>query len=248
MEVSVPSFVWPLVLGANVLLVASLAVAARRHVRPRDRGLGVGAVLTLWFAAVVTLSARGAFVAGASGPPAIALGVFPPLVLGGLALALSRSVRTQALAIPPPWLVGIQTLRAVGIVFVVLLGDGVLPRQFALPAGWGDFVVGAAAPLVALALAREKPWARPLALAWNVLGVLDLVVALGMGALSAPSAIRVFLGDPSTAAMARLPLSTVPAFAVPIFLLLHAISVLGLVRWQGSRGSLAPRRPLESGA
>jgi hypothetical protein len=249
MEVAVPSFMWPLVLGANVLLITALVLAAQWQEGAHARGaFRLGALLTAWFAAALALSARGVFVGGANQPPAIALGVLPPLVVGGLMLALSRSVRAEALAIPAPWLVAIQSLRAVGIVFVVLLGDGVLPRQFALPAGWGDFTVGAAAPLVALALARKRTWARPLAMAWNLLGISDLLVALTMGALSAPGAIRVFQGAASTAAMARLPLSMVPVFAVPIFLLLHVVSLLGLLRGQVAGTMPRSRRALEGNA
>jgi len=248
MAVSVPSFVWPVVLGANGLLIAYLVLALRRYggVHARGVALGAGTALTAWFAGMLALSANGVFVAGTGGPPAIALGVIPPLAIGGLALALSPSVRREALSIPQPWLVAVQSLRVLGFVFLILLGDGVLPRQFALPAGLGDFVVGALAPLVAMALAREWSWSRPLAVAWNVFGIADLVVALGMGALSAPSAIRVFQGEPSTAAMAMLPLSMIPVFAVPIFLLLHVASLFGILRTRGGARARFPADVLAS--
>lgn len=57
---------------------------------------------------------------------------------------------------------------------------------------------------------------------WNVLGILDLVVALGLGAsmaIAAPGAI-------STAPMATLPLLLVPVFLVPLFLMLHAAALM----------------------
>ncbi|HTP49473.1 MAG TPA: hypothetical protein VMK42_02145 [Anaeromyxobacteraceae bacterium] len=246
--IPVPSFVWPIVFGANALLIACLVLAVRRYggVHARGLALGVGAALAAWCATMITLSASGVFVAGTDRPPTIELGLLPPLVIGGLALLLSRSVQAEALAIPQPWLVAVQSLRMLGVVFVILLRDGVLPRQFALPAGWGDFVVGALAPVVALALMTERSWARPLAVAWNVLGIADLVVAVGMGALSAPSAIRVFHGTPSTGAMAQLPLSMIPVFAVPIFLLLHLISLLGLIRARNPSLAHAPARTLRA--
>jgi hypothetical protein len=188
----------------------------------------LGAVLVAWFALAAALSARGTFVADASGPPTIGLGVFPPILAGALALAVSPRARAAALAIPQPWVVGVQTLRLVGVVFLVLLGRGVLPAPFALPAGWGDLAVGGAAPLVAWAVSRRTPWSAPAAKAWNVLGLLDLAVAVGVGALSAEGSARLFASGPSTDAMARLPLSLVPAFGVPIFVLLHVVSLLGL--------------------
>ncbi len=237
----VPSFVWPIVFGADLILIASLVLAVRRHGGAHARGLaiGAGAVLTGWFVLMTALSAAGVFVATTSRPPTIGLGVFPPILIGGLALALSRRVRAAALAIPQPWLVAIQSLRVLGVVFLILLGRGVLPGQFALPAGWGDFAVGAAAPAVAFALATGKPWAPRVAVAWNVLGILDLAVAVGIGSLSAESSIRVFSSAPSTGALAELPLSMIPVFGVPIFVLLHIASLVGL-RSSAARRGAAP--------
>jgi hypothetical protein len=234
----VPWFVWLIVVGVDVALIAALGAAVGRYGGPgaRRRAAIVAAALAAWFAVAFVASRAGAFVAAPGGPPSIALGVFPPIVAGVLALALSRRAREAALAIPQPWLVGVQALRLVGVVFLVLLGRGVLPAQFALPAGWGDFLVGAAAPAVAWALARQKPWSVPLAVTWNALGLLDLTVAVGVGAFSAQSAARVFTNGPSTDAMAQLPLSLIPTFGVPIFVLLHVVSLLGF-RTREERGA-----------
>jgi hypothetical protein len=225
---SVPSYVWLVVPGAELTLIALLVAAVRRHL---DAGAaaGVAVLLAGWFATAATLSGAGAF-AGPGLPPPIALGVLPPILIGGLALAASRRLREAALAIPQAWLVGVQVTRILGAVFVLLLARGILPARFALPAGWGDVAVGAAAPFVAWGLATGRRWARPAAVGWNVLGLLDLANAVTIGALSAAG---VFADAPSTEAMARLPLSLVPTYGVPIFVLLHVVSLLAL------RGSAA---------
>jgi hypothetical protein len=243
MAAQVPWFGWLVVFGANLTLIALLvlAVGGRRGGQAPRRAVGVGVALAAWFTLAVVLSAAGVFAAGASRPPAIGLGVFPPIVVGALALAASRTVRERALAIPQGWLVGIQSLRVLGVLFLVLLARGVLPRQFALPAGWGDIAVGVTAPAVAYALSRRKPWAASLATAWNVLGLVDLAVAIGVGALSAESSARQFLNAPSTDAMAVLPLSMIPVFGVPIFVLLHITSLIGL-------RSRAPHRAVHADA
>jgi hypothetical protein len=234
----VPWFVWLIVVGVDVALVAALVAAVRRYGGPgaSRRAAFVAAVLAAWFVLAFVASWAGLFVATPGGPPTIALGVFPPIVAGALALAFSPRARALALAIPQPWLVGVQTLRVVGAVFLVLLGRGLLPAQFAVPAGWGDVAVGVAAPFVAGALARRKPWSAPLAVAWNALGLVDLAVAVGVGAFSAQSAARVFTSGPPTDAMAQLPLSLIPAFGVPLFVLLHVVSLLGL-RKREERGA-----------
>ncbi len=230
MAAQVPAFVWPIVFAADVAIIASVVLAIRRHggSRAGPGAAAAGVLLAAWFVLVAVLSGAGAFLTSPGPFPAIALGVLPPIFAGVLALAWSRTVRELALAIPLPWLVGVQSLRVLGIVFVVLLGRGVLPAQFALPAGWGDFTVGVTAPFVAWALSARKPWALRLAVAFNAFGVLDLVVAVTMGALSTAGAVRVFANGPPTTAMAQLPLSLIPAFGVPLFALLHVVSLLGL--------------------
>lgn len=232
MAALVPWFVWPVVFGSELTLVTWLVLAVRRHggAGAGRRALGVAAALTAWFGVMVVLSAAGLFAGGADRPPTIALGVFPPIVAGGLALALSPAVRARVLAIPQAWLVGGQFVRVLGIVFLVLFGRGVLPGQFALPAGWGDFAIGVTAPVLAWALAAGKPWAPRLAWVWNAVGLLDLVVAVGVGTFSADSSLRLFPSGPSTDAMAVLPLSLIPTFGVPLFVLLHFASLLGLAR------------------
>jgi hypothetical protein len=139
-------------------------------------------------------------------------------------------------AAPLPALIGVQVYRTIGVVFVILLAQGQLPAHFALPAGWGDIAVGLSAPLVALALAREVRGGRTLAAEWNVFGLLDLVVAVGMGTgflatfLAPDFATRVA----PAAAMGIFPLILVPTFAVPVSVLLHLIALARL------RGEIQP--------
>jgi hypothetical protein len=59
---------------------------------------------------------------------------------------------------------------------------------------------------------------------WNVLGMLDLVVAVGTGALGSALAAGV-AGEVTTRPMAELPLILIPAFLVPIFAMLHVAAV-----------------------
>jgi hypothetical protein len=56
---------------------------------------------------------------------------------------------------------------------------------------------------------------------WNLLGILDLVVAIGTGALGTILVAGAGTGV-STGAMAQMPLVLIPAFFVPILFALHA--------------------------
>jgi hypothetical protein len=60
---------------------------------------------------------------------------------------------------------------------------------------------------------------------WNALGIIDLIVAVTMGALTA-GFVPGLVGDVTTAAMARLPLVLIPAYLVPLFLMMHVAVLL----------------------
>ncbi len=86
--------------------------------------------------------------------------------------------------------------------------------------------IGATAPLVILALRRQPAFAAGrLFWVWNLLGMLDLVVAVGLGALSAVLGIGIS-AEITTFPMGRMPLVIVPTFLVPLFLMLHLASLL----------------------
>jgi hypothetical protein len=63
-----------------------------------------------------------------------------------------------------------------------------LPAISAVPAGAGDTLIGLLALPVALLLASPARGARRMAVAWNVLGILDLVDAVTLTALTSPGA------------------------------------------------------------
>jgi hypothetical protein len=111
---------------------------------------------------------------------------FLPLFIGGSLLLGFGALRIPAWrrtvdAIPLSTLVGVQFFRLIGLLFVILYSVGTLPGYFALPAGWGDVAVGTAALLVGYALLRDAPGARGLSIGFNILGLSDLIVAVGTG-------------------------------------------------------------------
>ena len=62
----------------------------------------------------------------------------------------------------------------------------------------------------------------------NVLGLLDFIGAIGGGVLSGRSPIGILRRDVTTDVMQELPLSMIPTFAVPFWIVLHVISLLQL--------------------
>ncbi len=116
---------------------------------------------------------------------------------------------------------GIQAWRWAGFGFLTLYFYGVLPGIFAWPAGLGDIAIGVTAPLVLASLLRRPGFAGSKSfVAWNLSGILDLTVAVSIGAL-VPLLAPNFYGAVSTAPMTQLPLVLVPTYLVPTFLILH---------------------------
>src|SRR5690242_3323997 len=185
---------------------------------------GVVLVLAIWFVLVVSLGASGAFLGKPGAPPVgIAIGVLAPLLVFLAWLRLSSAFRDFLLSLDLRLVAAMHAWRWAGLGFLFLYAYDVLPGLFALTAGLGDMAVGLAAPWMALGLARRPDFAASAAFVrWNWLGVLDLVVAIGLGAsmtMLAPHTV-------STAPMATLPLLIVPAFLVPFFLMLHATALM----------------------
>ena len=214
---------------AVLLYGAWLALArARFSSRARRTIWSVIALpLLVWQSIVWWLALAGVF-QGQIGPvPLLPMAIVLPLLIGLPILLSSKTVGRMLDATPPSWLVGLQVYRVFGSVFLTGWLAGNLPTIPAVPAGAGDALVGMLALLVALVLTSRARSARSIALAWNVLGILDLVDAIALNALANP-------GGPPTGPdpVAAFPLVLIPAFGVPLSLLLHSLSLRQLRRLQ----------------
>ena len=201
--------------------------AEPRSTVPSGTTILVAASVAAWFAIVAVLGARGGFVSPPGVPPLpILLGVVTPLAVFFVAYLLSRSIREFVLAIDPRLMMAMQAWRFAGLGFLALYAHGVLPGFFAWPAGLGDIAIGVTAPWLLVVLMRHPSFAASRTfLIWNLLGILDLVVALTTGALGTILVAGADAGV-TTGAMAQMPLVFIPAFFVPILLALHAAALL----------------------
>ena len=187
----------------------------------------VAVVLAIWLALVVILGAREAFVGPANTPPvALLIAVTSPVLIFLAALWTSDAFRDFALTLDLRLITSVQAWRFAGFGFLALYAYQVLPGSFAWPAGLGDMAIGLTAPFLMLALVHHPSFAASRTfVVWNVLGILDLVVAVGSGALGA----ILSGGQPGVATMApmaHLPLVLVPTYLVPMFAILHVTALL----------------------
>ena len=192
--------------------------------RPNVRSIVVVA-LALWLGLVFFLGAQGAFVTSAGSPPLpIFLGVAIPLGVFLAAYVGWTPFRDFILGADLRFVTAMQAWRWAGGQFFWLYSWSVLPGLFAFPAGFGDMAIGVTAPWIVLGLVRNPLFAASRRFfIWNILGIVDFVVAVSMGVLSSGLfyGINALNGTLTTGAMNRLPLVLIPAFVVPFFTMLH---------------------------
>jgi hypothetical protein len=179
--------------------------------------LGIAAYLSAWLALAIAVGDGGNFPLPneALRRPLSALVSFAPMLLGVALLFRSKTLRATNDATPAEWLIRVQTYRVEGLMFLFpFLYFGVIPAGFAVPAAVGDFVTGLLAPFVASAVARRRPASRALAIAWNIFGIADLVVAPLSAVLTQAPALDLY------------PMSLVPLFiGPPLGILTHVLSL-----------------------
>jgi hypothetical protein len=200
----------------------------------------VFAVLALWLGLVSFLGYQGAFVTGADSPPLpIFLGLAIPLAVFFAAYFGGGAFRAFVLSADLRLVSALQAWRWAGLGFLSLYAHGVLPGLFAFPAGLGDMAIGVTAPWVVLRLIRQPAFAASRRyMIWNILGIVDFVVAVSMGTVGS-GFIKGLNLSVTTSAMAQLPLVLIPAYMVPFFTMLH-LTALFQARQLARSGKSAP--------
>jgi len=218
--------------------------------RPNGHGKSViVAVLSLWFLLALGGSLLGVFDSRQRPPAALGAAAILPVIAFAIGYLRSKEFRQFVLRSNLRLLTLAQSWRIGSVVFLILYGQGILPAVFALPAGWGDIAIGATAPLVARAISFKRDFPKQLFVLWNVLGMLDLAMAVSLGILASASSLGILAGEITTQAMGRFPLSLIPTFFVPLLFILHLIALSRLryetVGHQASATESFLRRDLE---
>jgi hypothetical protein len=93
------------------------------------------------------------------------------------------------------------------------------------PGGRGGIRLGVETALTVWLLLVLSFGAAGAFIRWNILGIVDLIIAVSIATVSASFATGA-PGEISTAPMATLPLLLIPAFLVPLFLMLHTAALM----------------------
>jgi hypothetical protein len=213
------------IFAAAVFMIAAhsaIAAVAAQHVSSKTRTavpFVVAGFFAAWLAIAIVVGDGANFpISLEARRPLSGLVALIPFVIAVVALFASRTMRAINAASPSSWLIGIQTYRVAGIMFIFpFLSYGIIPAGFAWPAGVGDALTGILAPVVALLVARNRPHALRWAVAWNLFGILDLIVA--------PATALYFQAQ----VLGIYPLSLVPLFlGPPLGILTHILSLRNL--------------------
>jgi hypothetical protein len=241
-----PFYLAPVLVTTDLLVVAILVLGIRLALRRTQlppalqvRSLAIIAVVLIsWYGLASFLSAQGVFQASTTAKfPALPFAVFLPIIFGLWLIFRSRTMVALIDATPLSWLVAIQSYRVIGAIFLVLFSLGLLPGAFAFPAGKGDMLTGILAVFVAWRVSKGGRMAIPAAYAWNILGILDFVVALTTGFLSSPGPFQMLALDQPNLLGTAYPLVMIPAFLVPLSSILHGACLWKLQHQQNALAS-----------
>ncbi|HET9849751.1 MAG TPA: MFS transporter [Candidatus Dormibacteraeota bacterium] len=185
--------------------------------------------LTLWAAIAWSAAISGVFRTGGS-VPTLPLAIFLPVIIGTPLLLWSKRMGQVLDAMPASWLVGLQLYRVFGSWALVAALSGTLPGLFGVPAGIGDTLTGLFAVPAAIAAATGTAQGRRAAVAWNIIGLADFVVAVTLGAITSPGPLQLIVPDVPSIGAGAYPGVLTPAFVVPCSILLHVLSLRQLIR------------------
>jgi len=218
------------------LLVVTIALGTwlavtRTASLPPQQWIGTWEVVIVPFALwllVVSVLARTRFY---DAQPAIPLGVLLTPAIGLFLLTRLAHLPQLLDATPKSWLIGLQVARLVGGVFLLVwLSREVRKPWFNVAGGSFDLFVGATALPVAWWVSLGSAAALAVAVAWNIIGLLDFVLAVGISATVKGAGPSSYLVSPSTPVVAAFKptILGIVAFA-PLVITVHVLSLWQLL-------------------
>lgn len=195
----------------------------------------LAAVASAYLGIAVSAAASGAL----KGNPLVLAVLFSvPLIVAAILWSLPRT-RAAMIGVPMSVLVGINVMRALGFMFLLLASQGRLGGPFPYSAGWGDIITGLVAIPLAIAVARGTA-SNGLIAAWNTFGLLDLLIAVSLGVTSANgSPAQLIHAGVGSQAITQLPWSLIPTVLVPFFIVMHLV-MFAQLRARAPRWASAP--------
>jgi len=229
--------------ASAAVAVAVLAIGFGDSVWARVR-IAIG--LSAWFMLVTLMAATEVLHdEHGLGVPGLGIAVLFPIAILSIVVFRSPTLYRALRAIPLSMLIGVNVIRAFGVTFLLLYAAGRLPAPFAPVAGWGDILVGLTAAPVAWLAYNKGAAAHSTMLTWNIVGLLDLIAAVGLGVVSSPGPLQLIFAEPGSGIMTTLPWLLIPGFLVPLLASTHLAVFYRLSTVEASEhhGRLTHERP-----
>lgn len=149
-----------------------------------------------------------------------------PVIGYMLGMRWSTQFRQLIGAMTIQWLVGLEVYRIGGVIFLVYYVAGHVPSWWGVSTGIADLIIGVTALPIAWGLARATDWAYPVAIVWNLLGLADIMHAIGYVCVIFSGLSSVY---PAPALIGQHPLALIALFQAPLALIIHGIVLRRLI-------------------
>ena len=152
-----------------------------------------------------------------------------PIMLFWLAYAVLGAFRRWMRALDPTVLVGLQLMRVLGAAHLSTWGYGLMAGGFALPVAIGNFIVALVAIWALRLTAYSLPGWRRAVVGLSVLGLAEFVMTFVLavsGFLAVMTSLDPQIAPGGYASPVQLPLSIYPSYLIPLFTLIHFVTLV----------------------
>ncbi|WP_166962289.1 hypothetical protein [Yeosuana marina] len=218
------SLLFLILIFVPVLLIASRAYkAAPDESRKFNRQAAILIIIfyAVYFSAVIFASYQGVFSELSLPPTIIVYTTFPLLAFYLLIIFNLKTFKRIVHFVSVEKLIHLHIFRLIGGFFIILYYFDALPKTFGLIAGCGDVTIALSSLVVAKYYKNQKKIAKELAIIWNTLGLIDIIVTSGMAIYY--TKLSIVTGIKGVFILTEIPFCLIPAFAPATIISLHIL-------------------------
>jgi hypothetical protein len=216
----IAGFFYSLFLIANPVKEAALN-AGMSSEKARNIQFGILGFYIIYLAYVSIFALKGAFYLYSLPPKIIVYAAIPLTVILFVIVGNTGLFKRLLRAITLESLITLHVFRLLGVFFILIYCYHLLPANLAFSAGMGDILTALLAFPVAKMVAKGKSWSTKAVYAWNIFGILDILVLLVIVAITTRNSI--ITGERGDLEMTIFPFVWFPAFAPATILFLHTV-------------------------
>lgn len=183
-----------------------------------------------WLVIQAALGLAGFYQVTDTMPPRFLLAIAPP-VAAIIILLLSKKGRSLVMTWDLRWATILHVVRIpVELVLFWLFLQKAVPALMTFEGNNFDIVSGITAPLILWMGFRQGIAKKALLLFWNLICLVLLINIVVHAILSSPLPFQQFAFDQPNIAVLYFPFILLPAFVVPVVLLMHLVSIMRLIK------------------